>query len=81
MMLARASVEASAKSSGVIAGRREARRNSLLPRSAACGPSFQKPVERGDPVVAVQGDQTLAAFLVDNDAVAKRLLKKAPESR
>ena len=26
--------------------------------------------------MAVQGDQTLAAFLVDNDAVAKRLLKK-----
>jgi predicted flap endonuclease-1-like 5' DNA nuclease len=26
--------------------------------------------------MAVQGDQTLAAFVVDNDAVAKRLLKK-----
>jgi predicted flap endonuclease-1-like 5' DNA nuclease len=26
--------------------------------------------------MAVEGDQTLAAFLVDNDAVAKRLLKK-----
>ena len=26
--------------------------------------------------MAVTGEQTLAAFVVDNDAVAKRLLKK-----
>ena len=29
--------------------------------------------------MAVQGDQTLAAFVVDNDAVAKRLLKKVQQ--